>query len=61
MMGRGKMLQVLAGAIKLLHQFLEGFVEECGEVIEVRTNVTRFEKYIWKHWRPKGLNRKLCA
>ena len=55
---RSKMLQVLASAIDLLHQFFESFVGKCGEVIEVRTNVARFERYIRKQCYPKGLNRE---
>ena len=57
-MPRSKMLHVLACAIDLLEQFLEGFVGKCGEVIEVKTNVARFEKYIRKLCYPKGLNRE---
>ena len=55
------MLKVLAGAIKLLHQFVDEFVQECGDIIEVRTNVARFEKYIRKHCYPKRLKRQLCG
>ena len=57
MVGRTKMLKVLAAAIKLLHQFIYDYVEMCGEIIEVRTNVARFEKYIRKHCYPKRLSR----
>ena len=56
--GRALMLEVLAGGIKLLHQFFEEFIDECGEIVEVRTNVARFEKYIRKHCYPKRLKRK---
>ena len=48
----------IGGAIKLLHQFFDEFVAECGEIIEVRTNVARFEKYIRKHCYPKRLTRQ---
>ena len=44
-------------AIKLLKKFLEEFVERCGEVIEIRTNVGDFEEYLTKNCYPKGLSR----
>ena len=56
--GKKPMAQVVAMAIKLLLKFLEEFVEKCGAVIEIRTNVGDFCNYISKDCYPKGLNRE---
>ena len=56
--GRDPMLQVLAMAIKLLRDCLEKYVNRCGEVVEVHTNVGRLVRYIAKDCYPKGLNRE---
>ena len=45
-------------AIKLLKTFLEMFVDRCGEVIEISTNVGEFAEFITKDCYPKGLNRE---
>ena len=37
--------QVLAMAIKLLKTFLGKYVERCGEVVEIHTNVGEFVEY----------------
>ena len=56
--GRELVKQVLAMAIKLLKPFLDKYVERCGEVVEIRTNVGEFVEYIAKDCYPKGLNRQ---
>ena len=50
--------QFVAMAIKLLKKFLEEFVERCGVVIVIRTNVGEFSNYILKDCYPKGLDRE---
>ena len=50
--------QVLAMAIKLLKTFLGKYVERCGEVVEMHTNVGEFVEYIAKDCNSKGLNRQ---
>ena len=56
--GRELVKQVLAMAIKLLKTFLDKYVERCGEVVEIHTNVGKFVEYIAKDCYPKGLNRQ---
>ena len=53
-----KMIHVLQCSIKLLLQFLLTYLEHCGEIVEVRTNIARFEQYITKRCYPKGLGRE---
>ena len=56
--GRRPMARVVAMAIKLLKGFLEKYLERCGEVVEVLTNVGEFVTYITKNCYPKGLERQ---
>ena len=48
----------MAMGIRLLKNFFGKYVERCGEVVEVHTNVGEFATYIAKDCYPKGLNRK---
>ena len=59
--GKRPMAQVVAMAIKLLKKLLEDYGGNCGEVIEIRTNVGEFATYIQKQCYPKGLNRQSFA
>ena len=56
--GRKLVKQVLAMAIKLLKTFLGKYVERCGEVVEIHTNVGESMEYIAKDCYPKGLDRQ---
>ena len=56
--GKRPMAQVVAMAIRLLKKFLKEYVDRCGEVIEIRSNVGEFCNYITKNCYPKGLNRE---
>ena len=44
--GRRPMAQVVAMSIKLLRKFLGDYVERCGNIVEIRTNVGEFATYI---------------
>ena len=50
--------QKVALGITLLLSCLEEHVGDCGDVIEVKTNVAAFERYISKDCYPAGLRRK---
>ena len=54
---RAIMIRVLQTSIRVLHCFLLAYSPRCGDVIEIRTNVARFQRYITKRCYPKGLGR----
>ena len=56
--GRRVMAQVMATSIKLLREFLGDYVERCGDVVEIRTNIGEFATYIAKDCFPRGLDRQ---
>ena len=56
--GRARAARIMGVGIALLLRFLEAHVDRCGEVIEIRTNISAFERYIRKRCFPKGLGRE---
>ena len=54
---RSTMIRVVQSSIHLLYRFLLAYLHRCGDVIEIRTNVARFQRYITKKCYPKNLDR----
>ena len=55
--GRPWSKRALALSIKLLLEFLRIHVQDCGDIIVVKTNVGAFARYIYKDCYPAGLTR----
>ena len=49
--------RTLALAIKLLLGFLQGYAQDCGDIIVLKTNIGAFARYIAKDCYPGGLSR----
>ena len=51
------MVKVMKLGIQLLHRCLAQHVMDCGEIVEVRSNIGRFVTYVSKECYPRGLDR----
>ena len=51
------MSHVMAAGIQLLHRFLAQHVKKLGDIVEKRTNIGGFVKYVFKLCYPRGLSR----